>query len=83
MALATLPASLKELKLLDLIATGDGSRMAGCDRRTFIDWAEKLKIQPVGTIMGNKLVYKREDAERIAKAYKEHQKAKLKKNAES
>ena len=44
--------------------------MAGCDRRTFKAWARKLKVEPAGTVKGNKEVYKRVDAERVAKAYK-------------
>ncbi len=66
----------KELKLLDLVMTGEAARIAGCDRRTFQAWAKKLKVKPMAVLKGNKEVYKLEDAEKIAKAYQAFQKEK-------
>lgn len=61
---------IQDLKMLDLVMTGEAARLMGCDHRTFIKWAEKLSIEPVATLTGGKRVYKREDVEKIVKAYK-------------
>ena len=74
MALTTKTAQIKDVKLL--VMTGEAAQMAGCDRRTFKEWAKKLNVKPFDILKGNKEVYKREDAERIAKAYKAFQKDK-------
>lgn len=68
--------SFRELNLLDLVQTGEAALIAGCDRRTFIAWAKKERAEPVAKLKGNKLVYKREDVERVARAYKAFQKQK-------
>ena len=76
MKLATKSATFGDIKLIDAVMTGEGSQMAGCDRRTFIAWAKKLGIEPVMVLespKGNKLIYKRLDAEKIARAYKAFQ----------
>lgn len=51
--------------------SGSGSRFCECDRRTFNAWVKRLKIKPLGTLDGNRAIYRPEDAERIAKAIKE------------
>lgn len=73
-ATLTKQISKRELSLLDLVTTGDGALMAGCDRRTFIAHAKNMGIEPVAELKGGKLVYKRDDAERIAKSYRQKQK---------
>lgn len=62
--------TVKELNLLDLVMTGEASQLAGCDRRTFIQWAERLNVHPAASLKGGKLVYKREDVNKVVKAYK-------------
>lgn len=60
----------KELGKVDLIMTGEASRLAGCDRRTFKKHADKLKIKPIGNVEGGKAVYRRKDADKVIHAYK-------------
>lgn len=69
-ATQTKQISIAEMSLLDLVRTGEAALMAGCDRRTFIAHAKKLGIEPVAELKGGQLVYRREDAERVAKDYR-------------
>lgn len=62
--------SVLGLDLIDIVMSGEAALMAGCDRRTFKGWAKRLNVKPVGTLKGNKEVYKRADAERVARSYK-------------
>jgi hypothetical protein len=54
--------------------SGSGSRYCQCDRRTFNTWVKRLGIKPLGTLDGNRAIYKTSDVERIAKAIKEGRK---------
>ena len=56
---------------VELFTTGPASRIAGCDRRTFLAWATKLKIKTAALLEGNRAVYLKEDVLKIAKAIKE------------
>lgn len=60
---------LKGYTLEDFVMTGEGARMAGCDGRTFKQWAKKLNITPIGK-PGGKEIYRKADAEKVAAAYK-------------
>lgn len=62
--------SFTDMALLDLVRTGEAALMAGCDRRTFIAHANRMGIEPVAKLKGGQLVYKHEDAVRVAKEYK-------------
>lgn len=60
----------KDLKLLDLIMSGEAARMCRVDRRTFWKKAAEWKVEQAATIEG-RAVYHRKDilkmAERIAR----------------
>jgi hypothetical protein len=60
-----------EANLRDLMMTGEAASQAGCDRRTFKIWAEKLRIKPFGITAGGKHIYERKAAEKVIKTYKE------------
>lgn len=60
--------------MLDVVMTGEASQILGCDRRTFILWATKLKIAPAAIVNGKHL-YLRKDVEKVEKAFKEKKKS--------
>lgn len=69
MNVLTLPMTLKELELLDLIMSGEAARICNVDRRTFMRRVEIGEIKPVANVEGRQL-FEREHVIRLAKKFK-------------
>lgn len=66
----TKPLSKKELELLDLVMTGEASRICGVDRRTFQKRVDNDEIKAVAVSEGRQLFH-RKDVIELAKRMKQ------------
>lgn len=67
--------SRKDLKLLDLVMSGEAARICGVDRRTFWKKVELWAVKPEATVEGKSL-YKRSDIEKMAERIRKERKEK-------